>query len=102
MTVAGFQRMSGIAKATGSPFEMFKIFVLVPIENVNKASFQSTGSGFITRDLPLEPSALQKFMAIPHSSFPLELDLETEPVPTGRGFETMVVGFRTAQVKAAA
>lgn len=100
--VAGVQRLAGVSKKSGSPFDMCNVLVLVPVDVVNKTNLQVNGVGLKQKELPLDLAALPKFMAIPQSQFPLELELDTDARMGNFGLETVVVGFKAAGLKAAA
>lgn len=87
--VAGVQRIAGMAKASGSPFDMCNLLALTPIEIVNGKT-QINGAGFKEMQIALDPAVLPMFMA---QKYPLVLDLDTEPRPRMGKFETTVVGL---------
>lgn len=102
MKVAGIQRIAGKSKATGADFDMCNLLILVAIENVNNAKIQINGVGFNIKEMPCAKEALVKFMQIPSDAFPMDLEIETEPRPSIKGFETVVVGYKLPQALKAA
>lgn len=95
--VAGVQRIAGIAKASGSPFDMCNLLALTPIEIVNGKT-QINGAGFKQMEIPLDPQCLPLFM---NQKFPVLLDIETEARPRMGKFEVTVIGIVQSVVKAA-
>lgn len=100
MLVAGVQRIAGVAKGSGNPFDMCNVACLVPVEIVN-GKMQINGNGFKVTELPCDPEALKQFMQIPKEAFPLELELETDVRARAGKFETIVVGCKPVLKKAA-
>lgn len=93
MQVLGVKRIVGTSKTTGNPFDMCRLFGMVPVENVSKATLQITGAGFELAEIELDPEALPSFLA---QKFPVLLDLETDSRPFMGKFETVVSGIKAA------
>lgn len=94
--VAGVQRIAGIAKASGQPFDMCNLLALTPVESVSGKTIIN-GAGFKQMEIALDPAALPVFM---NQKYPCVLDLETEPRPRMGKFETTVVGLMPAKAAA--
>jgi len=71
----GVYQMTGISKKSGQPYNMAKLVIQVPVEIVANASMKRLGFGYGSKELDLEPEALQKFSQF---QFPLDLDLDVE------------------------
>jgi hypothetical protein len=74
VTAFGAYRMKGKSAKTGNDYDMAKLVIRAPVENVVKPNMQMMGYGFVTKELDLEVEALSKF----NFNFPpegIEIDL---------------------------
>jgi hypothetical protein len=97
--VVGVKRIVGIAKASGNPFDMCRLYALVPIES-GAGKITVTGSGFEVGEMDLDPDAMPAFAAV---TLPARLELKTEQAFRMGEFRTVVTGFEPIKsaVKAA-
>lgn len=95
--VAGGQNMTGLSKATKSPFSMPRLFILSPVENVNSANIQIQGFGYKMAEIEVDPVALSQFALL---KYPCVLDLETGAVERRGKLETIVTGIVPSLPKA--
>ena len=98
LTVVGVKNLKGKAKATGNPFEMCRLFALVPIEIASNDKIVVEGFGFELAEINLDPAALDGFKAV---KFPATLDLSTDSRPYRGKLETVVTGIAAANLRAA-
>jgi len=89
----GAYRMKGKSAKSGNDYDMAKLVIRAPVENVQKANMQMMGYGSVTKELDMEIDALQKF----NFDFPregLELDLEIgSTIEFGR-LKAIIVGCK--------
>ncbi len=88
--VCGVKRVEGVGKESGSPFDMCRIFILVPVENVMQGKTKITGFGSELAEMELAQEALPQFSGL---SFPAELELHTEQRMFRGKFEPDCAGF---------
>lgn len=93
MTIIGVKRITGIAKATGNPFDMCHVIALVPVE-VRAGKLALDGAGMETMEIPLAVEALNEFKVL---KFPGAVDLMVEPRPRNGKVESVVVGIIPAR-----
>lgn len=92
--VIGVKRVQGNAKATGNPFDMCRLYALVPIEpGAGKVTI--TGFGLECGEMELDPGALPEFAKI---QLPARLELKTEQKFIMGEFRSIVVGFEPVKV----
>jgi len=85
----GVYQMTGISKKSGQPYNMAKLVIQVPVEIVANATMKRLGFGFGSKELDLEPEALQKFSQF---QFPLDLDVEVGSRVSSFGLEAIITG----------
>ncbi|WP_301103119.1 hypothetical protein [Propionivibrio sp.] len=94
----GAYRMTGIAKASGKAYDMGKLVIEVPVENMATPKMTRVGYGSTTNELDVAPESVAKF----NFHYPLELDLEVDQVIQFGSLQAIIVGARpVAVVKAA-
>ena len=94
----GAYRMTGVAKTSGKPYDLGKLVILVPVENMATPSMTRVGYGSTVNELDVHPEAIAKF----NFHFPCELDLEVDQqLQFGRLQAIIVGGKRVEPVKAA-
>lgn len=103
VTAFGAYRMKGTSKKSGAPYDMAKLVIRAPIENINNPNMQRSGYGFTVSELDMLPDAITKF----GFNFPPEglvLDLEVDSIVQYGRLTAVIVGAKQvqAQVKAAA
>jgi UDP-glucose 6-dehydrogenase len=81
--------MKGISKNTGRPYDMTTLTYAVPLEPRVSEKFTLLGSGFDTRDLPLDPRVLDQFRGYALGD---DIDVIIEPDPS-YPTRTIVVGL---------
>lgn len=91
--VAGGQNMTGLSKASQSPFAMPRLFILTLIENVATKNVQITGFGYKSAEIEIDPAALPQFQGL---KFPCVLELETGAAERRGKLETIVTGLKKA------
>lgn len=75
--VLGVKRMSGIGRDSGNEYDMASLFVIVPIENVNRDNLKIVGYGYETGELQIQPEAIKQFE---NFKYPCPLELTLEPI----------------------
>lgn len=95
MHVLGVKRIKGDKSKAGNPYDMCRLFGMVPVENVSKPGFEIAGAGFEIAEIELDTEALPAFLSL---KYPCLLDLETDSKPFMGKFETVVSGIRQAPV----
>ena len=85
----GVYQMAGISKKSGQPYNMAKLVIQTPVEIVANASMKRLGFGYGSKELDLEPEALQKFAQF---QFPLDLDVEVGSRVSSFGLEAIIAG----------
>ena len=95
----GAYRMTGVAKASGKPYDMGKLIISVPVENMAQPNMTRVGYGTTTNELDVEPEAIVNF----NFQYPCELDLEVgQQIQFGR-LQAIITGAKVAEkLKAAA
>lgn len=86
----GAYRMTGTAKASGKPYDMGKLVIQVPVENMAMAKMQRVGYGSTTNELDVLPEAIAKF----NFHFPCELDLEVDQQLQFGRLQAIIVGAK--------
>lgn len=89
LNVCGVKRVQGTSKESGNPFDMPRLFALVPVEAGGGAKFQVTGYGFELAEINLDPACLPQFAAI---KFPAVLELVMDSRPFRGKLEMFVTG----------
>ena len=68
----GAYRMTGVAKSSNKPYDMGKLVIVVPVENMASEKMTRVGYGAVVNELDVLPDAiLNKF----NFHYPCELDL---------------------------
>ncbi|MFL9599854.1 hypothetical protein ACKC5Q_04060 [Aeromonas dhakensis] len=98
VTFVGATRRKGKAKATGNPYDMCMFFYATRVESVSTANMQYYGHGFETKEMELNPEALDLFKDIKLGQ---EIDVLVEPKPTNPRF-TWISGIAGQQARPAA
>ena len=96
--VVGVKRIEGTAKASGNPFDMCRLYAMVPIEGA-EGKTRVTGYGMEVGEMDLDPAVLGDFAKI---VFPAKLELKTEQSFRMGEFKTVVVGIEGAKSSAKA
>jgi hypothetical protein len=101
MIVSGVKGVAGNAKATGNPFEMCAVKVMLAIERGKFGSVTITGYGFEESEIPCTPEAIVAFKQF-EGRFPLKVLLEVDQRFFRQKLESVVVGVKpiVAAVKA--
>lgn len=90
MQIIGVKRIEGNAKESGNPFDICRIFCMVPIEVGGFGKVRIAGHGFEMAEMELDPAALGFFANL---KFPVQVDLETNQKFFRGKFETIVTGL---------
>lgn len=85
----GVYQMTGVSKKSGQPYNMAKLVIQVPCEVVANANMKRLGFGYGSKELDLEPEALQKFSQF---QFPCDLDVEVGSRVSSFGLEAIITG----------
>lgn len=88
--VCGVKRVEGVGKESGSPFDMCRVLILVPVENVTQGKTKITGFGSELAEMELAQEAMPQFSGL---SFPAEVELHTEQRMFRGKFETYCAGI---------
>ena len=74
--------MTGVAKASNKPYDMGKLVILVPVENMASEKMTRVGYGAVVNELDVLPDAIpNKF----NFHYPCELDLVVDRNAQARG-----------------
>jgi hypothetical protein len=87
--VIGVKRIEGTAKASGNPFDMCRLFCLVPIE-IGAGKTKVSGFGMEVAEMELEPEALQQFAGL---KFPADVELRIDQKFVFGEFRSVVTGL---------
>lgn len=90
----GAYRMTGVAKTSGKPYDMGKLVIEVPVENVAQPNMTRVGYGLTTNELDVAPECVAKF----NFHYPLQLDLEVDQQLQFGRLQAVIVGAK--EVKA--
>ena len=91
----GAYRMNGVAKTSGKPYDMGKLVIEVPIENVKMPNMNREGFGFTSLELDVEPEAIKNF-AFP---FPCYLDIEVAQKLQFGKIQSLIIGGKLVDLK---
>jgi hypothetical protein len=98
VTAKGAYRMTGIAKASGKPYDMGKLVIEVPIENMATPNMTRVGYGTTTNELDVAPDCVAKF----NFQYPCTLDLVVDQqIQFGKLQAIIVDAKRVEPLKAA-
>ncbi len=86
--VIGAKRIEGVAKVSGNPFDMCRVYCVVPIEQ-SAGKTKVSGFGSELAELELSPDALPQFAGL---KFPCELELKVDQRFVFGEFRSVVVG----------
>src|ERR1035437_4557120 len=98
--VVGVERIEGNAKATGNPFDMCRLYCLVPI-TPDKGKIKVSGSGWKVAEMDMDAEALPSFASVPFTQGPQSLELQIEQRFVFGQYKSVVAGFVAAAVGAA-
>lgn len=86
----GISQRSGVSnKGQGNPYEMAKIHLAMPIEEINTPHMVATGNGYQERQLDIDPLCLTQFKQLQPFT---DIDVTVEPKPNNFS-QTWVVGL---------
>lgn len=86
----GISQRSGISnKGQGTPYEMNKIHLATPVEEISTSNMTVSGMGYQERQLDIDPLCIGQFQALKPFS---EIDVTVEPKPNNFS-QTWVVGL---------
>ncbi len=75
----GISQRSGISnKGQGNPYEMSKIHLAMPIDEINTPHMTATGVGYQERQLDIDPLCIPQFQKLEPFS---NIDVMVEPKP---------------------
>jgi len=86
----GAYRMTGTAKSSGKPYDMGKLVIEVPVENMATPTMTRVGYGMTVNELDVLPEAIGKF----NFHYPCELDLEVDQVLQFGRLQAIIVGAK--------
>lgn len=86
--VLGVVHRHGTAKGSGREYDFAQIFLLRPIEQVDRGTFNQAGYGFEVNEASLDTKAVVQFQG---RKFPCELNLVTDARPDQSGELKLVV-----------
>lgn len=89
LRIIGVKRIKGDKSKAGNPFDMPRLFALVPVENVSNDKVTITGKGYEVAEIPFLESAEEAFLKL---TYPIDLDLKMDSVPRFGKFESVCVG----------
>jgi hypothetical protein len=95
VTVTGVKRVQGTGKESGNPFDICRVFCLVPVENT-AGKMTISGHGFEVAEMELEPGALAQFQGV---KFPAELELQVDQKFMRGEFRSIVQGLAAGSAK---
>lgn len=92
--IIGIKRIQGVAKSTGSPFDMCRVYCLVPIET-SSGKTKVSGYGMEVAELEFLPEVLSQFSGL---QFPSDVELKLDQRFMFGEYRSIVVGIEVAPV----
>jgi len=89
----GAYRMTGTSKASGKPYDMGKLVIEVPVENMATPTMTRVGYGKTTNELDVSPECVAKF----NFHYPLDLDLEVDQQLQYGRLQAIIVGAKKVE-----
>ncbi len=84
----GAYRGTGVGKASGKAYDMGKLIVEIPVENVSMPNMNRFGFGMTVAELDIEPECVVNF----DFPYPCELELETANKMQFGRLQTVITG----------
>ena len=89
----GAYRMAGTGKTSNKPYDMGKLIIRQPVENVATQTMTRTGYGFQTAELDVEPAVV----AALNFTYPLELDVEVGSTVAYGKLQAIITGAKKVE-----
>jgi hypothetical protein len=90
VTVLGAYHASGTAKKTGAEYDMSRLIVVKPVEEIANSNRILRGVGFETMEMELDPTVIDGMRGM---SFPQKCELEIgHKTDSYRGLQAYVIG----------
>lgn len=94
VTIIGIMHMAGIGKESKRPYDMARLYVLSPLENVQNDSMTRKAAGFEATEIDLAKDSVPLFL---NQSYPLKADLKVDMLPRAGKLSPVVTGFVNAE-----
>ena len=94
VTIIGLMHMAGIGKESKRPYDMARLYVLSPLENVQNDSMTRKAAGFEAMEIDLAKEAVPLFL---NQSYPLKAELKVDMLPRAGKLSPVVTGFVNAE-----
>lgn len=94
VTIIGVMQMAGIGKESKRPYDMARLYVLSPLENVKTDSMVRNAAGFEAMEIDLAKESVSLFLA---QTYPIKAELKVDMLPRGGKLSPVVTGFANAE-----
>jgi hypothetical protein len=97
LRVIGVKRVKGDKSKAGNPFDMPRLFAMVPIETACNEKVVITGKGYEIVEIPFDPESEAEFLKLNIPQEGIDLDLKMDSRPRMGKFESICVGYEVIQ-----
>lgn len=94
VTIIGLMHMAGIGKESKRPYDMARLYVLSPLENVQNETMTRKAAGFEAMEIDLAKDSVPLFL---NQSYPLKAELKIDMLPRAGKLSPVVTGFVNAE-----
>lgn len=99
LRIIGVKRIKGEKSKAGNPFDMPRLFAMVPIETVSNDKVKITGKGYEIAEVPYDPDCETEFLKLHIPKEGIDLDLKMDSRPYMGKFESICVGYEVIQLQ---
>lgn len=97
LRIIGVKRIKGDKSKAGNPFDMPRLFAMVPIEAVTNEKVTITGKGYEIAEVPFDPECEAEFLKLHIPMEGIDLNLQMDSRPYMGKFESICVGYDVIQ-----
>lgn len=94
VTVIGCMHMAGIGKESKRPYDMARLYILSPLENVKNETVTRNAAGFEAMEIDVAKEACGLFLS---QTYPLKAELKVEMLPRAGKLSPIVTGISNAE-----
>lgn len=94
VTIIGCMHMAGIGKESKRPYDMARLYVLSPLENVKNETMTRNAAGFEAMEIDVAKDAIGIFLA---QTYPIKAELKVDMLPRAGKLSPVVTGFANAE-----
>jgi len=94
VTIIGFMNMSGIGKESKRPYDMSRVYVLSPLENVKNENMTRRAAGFEAMEIDVAKEAENLFLS---QTYPVKAELKIEMLPRAGKLSPICTGIVGAE-----